>query len=357
MTNSPPKMFRIRHLSFLIPLLQALRIYRTRMGQNRTFHISLYSPTLQKEKKNNMENENIITVDIKDFKDNDHLLDYVDNDFAIVNSMEGAPYSHETIRLECFLIGICIEGRIQMDINHKTYKLQEGDLFLGLPNTTISHTMLSPNNKIRIAGFSTGFLQRILRMEKDTWNTAIHIHNNPVKTVGEDKDTEVFGCYRNLIMAKIVDEPHCYHKDVMRHLFSALFCELMGNLSKEISTSDETDNFQKEGITQADYILRKFAELLSKDNGMHRSVSYYADALCYSPKHFSKVVKQACGKTPLDLINQTAVEHIKYRLKHSDKSIKEIAEEFNFPNQSFFGKYVKAHLGMSPAQYRIAKEE
>ena len=84
--------------------------------------------------------------------------------------------------------------------------------------------------------------------------------------------------------------------------------------------------------------------MLSKDNGIHRSVGYYADALCYSPKHFSKVIKQACGRTPLDLINENAIEHIKYRLKHSDKSIKEIAEEFDFPNQSFFGKYVKSYL-------------
>lgn len=304
-----------------------------------------------------MEKENIRTVDIKDFKDNDHLLDYMDDDFAVVNSMEGAPYSSETIRLECFLIGICIDGCIQLDINFKTYKLQAGDSFLGLPNTIISHAMLSPNYKIRLAGFSTRFLRRVLRMEKDTWNTAVHIHNNPVKTISEDKDREVFECYRNLIMAKINDEPHCYHKEVMQHLFSALFCELMGSLSKETPIPPETNNLEKEGITQANHILRKFAELLSKDNGMHRSVSYYADMLCYSPKHFSKVVKQASGKTPLDVINETAMEHIKYRLKHSNKSIKEVAEEFNFPNQSFFGKYVKAHLGMSPAQYRNLKEE
>ena len=113
----------------------------------------------------------------------------------------------------------------------------------------------------------------------------------------------------------------------------------------------------KESIKQSDYILCKFFEMLSKDNGIHRSVGYYADALCYSPKHFSKVIKQACGRTPLDLINENAIEHIKYRLKHSDKSIKEIAEEFNFPNQSFFGKYVKSYLGMSPARYRNTKEE
>lgn len=142
----------------------------------------------------------------------------------------------------------------------------------------------------------------------------------------------------------------------MQHLFAAIFCEMMGYLNKEIADSEKA-KLSKEGIKQADHILRKFMELLSKDNGMHRSVTYFADALCYTPKHFSKVIKQACGRAPLDLINETAIEHIKYRLKHSDKSIKEIAEEFNFPNQSFFGKYVKGHLGTSPIRYRSTKEE
>lgn len=303
-----------------------------------------------------MEKENIKTVDIKDFKDSQHLLDYIDDDFAIVNSLEGIPYSNETIRLECFLIAVCIEGCIQLDINYRTYQLQAGELLLGLPNTIINHTMLSPKYKVRLAGFSTRFLQRIIKMERETWNTAVHIHNNPVKTVGDGDDKSVFGFYRDLIVAKINDEPHYYHREVMQYLFSALFCEMLGQLHKELECSDSADR-PKESIKQADYILRKFMELLSKDKGMHRSVSYFADELCYTPKHFSKVIKQACGRTPLDLINEVTIEHIKYRLKRSDKSIKEIAEEFNFPNQSFFGKYVKMHLGTSPASYRSRKEE
>lgn len=36
-----------------------------------------------------MEKENIITVDIEDFKDSQHVLDYIDDDFAIVNSLRG----------------------------------------------------------------------------------------------------------------------------------------------------------------------------------------------------------------------------------------------------------------------------
>ena len=101
-----------------------------------------------------MEKENIMTVDIEDFKKSQHILDYIDDDFAIVNSLDGIPYSNDTVRLNCFLIAVCAEGCIQLDINYRTYQLQAGDLLLGLPNTLISRTMLSPKYKIRLAGFS-----------------------------------------------------------------------------------------------------------------------------------------------------------------------------------------------------------
>ena len=43
---------------------------------------------------------------------------------------------------------------------------------------------------------------------------------------------------------------------------------------------------------------------------------------------------------------------LRVMLKTSPKSIKEIAEEMNFPNQSFMGKYFKLHVGITPSQYR-----
>lgn len=78
-----------------------------------------------------MEKENIKTVTIEDFKNSQHILDYIDDDFAIVNSLDEIPYNNEVVRLECFLIAVCIEGCIQLDINNRTYQLQPGDLLLG----------------------------------------------------------------------------------------------------------------------------------------------------------------------------------------------------------------------------------
>ena len=42
----------------------------------------------------------------------------------------------------------------------------------------------------------------------------------------------------------------------------------------------------------------------------------------------------------------------KAKLKSTDMTIQEIAYSLNFPSASFFGKYFKRHLGMSPLEYR-----
>lgn len=300
-----------------------------------------------------MEKGIIKNVSIEDFKTNENFVNYVDDDFMVINSLENVPYSNGTVRLNCFLLISCLEGSIQLDMNDKTYQLQKDDLIFGLPSVIISHTMLSPQHKISIIGFSTQFLQRVFKMGKNEWNTATYLRNNPIKHVEGNKYI-IFRYYEDLIMTKINSEPHPYHRESMKYIFSSILCEIIAIVTKEVP-KDETEN--KNETKQHEYIFRRFIEKLSKDNGMHRSVSYYADALFYTPKYLSKVIKDACGKNPSTLINEYTMEHIKYQLRNSDKSIKEIAEEFNFPNQSFFGKYVKAHLGVSPQQYWDEKEK
>ena len=100
-----------------------------------------------------------------------------------------------------------------------------------------------------------------------------------------------------------------------------------------------------------------YLDLVMKDDGTHRTVTYYADKLCYSPKHLSTIVKHVCGRSPLKIINEHAIEKIKYQLQNTDKSMKELTDEFNFANPSFFGKFVKQHLGVSPQQYRNMPKE
>lgn len=108
---------------------------------------------------------------------------------------------------------------------------------------------------------------------------------------------------------------------------------------------------QKE-LSSAENLFKKFINLLSSFAPQERKVTFYAEKLFVSSKYLSKVSKSQSGYTASELINKFVTREIEFMLKHLDKSIKEIAHEMNFPNTSFFGKYVKANLGISPRQYR-----
>ena len=83
-----------------------------------------------------------------------------------------------------------------------------------------------------------------------------------------------------------------------------------------------------------------------------RSVNYYAKELFLTPKHLSSVVKEVSGKTAGEWIDNFVLFEAKSLLRSSQKNIQEIADELNFANQSFFGKYFKHYTGMSPKEYR-----
>lgn len=83
-------------------------------------------------------------------------------------------------------------------------------------------------------------------------------------------------------------------------------------------------------------LFPRFLVLLQNNKVKHRQVTDYASVLYVSPKEYT-------------------LSDIDYYLRSAEYSVKEIANILGFPNPSFFGKYVKEHLGMSPMEYRNKK--
>lgn len=45
-----------------------------------------------------MKKGTVTTIGIEDFKANSHIIDYVDDDFVVINSLENLPNSNDTVR-------------------------------------------------------------------------------------------------------------------------------------------------------------------------------------------------------------------------------------------------------------------
>ena len=100
-------------------------------------------------------------------------------------------------------------------------------------------------------------------------------------------------------------------------------------------------------------IFVKLITLISEHYQKERSVSFYADRLCLSPKYLSSMVKGICGYTVQDLVFKAIIRRAIFLMTSTSKTIQEISDELSFPNASAFGTFFKKHTGLSPKNYRV----
>ena len=71
-----------------------------------------------------------------------------------------------------------------------------------------------------------------------------------------------------------------------------------------------------------------------------------------TPAHFSSTIRKASGHSPLVIITGMIIMNAKAQLKSTRLPVKEIAFSLGFSNLSFFNKYFRKHVGMTPQEYR-----
>ncbi len=99
-------------------------------------------------------------------------------------------------------------------------------------------------------------------------------------------------------------------------------------------------------------ISSKFMALVQKHFKEERFLEFYANILEISPKHLSRTIKATTGFSAVEWIERYVILEAKVLLKSTNLNIQQISDELNFPSQSFFGKYFKKNVGMSPKEFR-----
>lgn len=95
-----------------------------------------------------------------------------------------------------------------------------------------------------------------------------------------------------------------------------------------------------------------FLSLVQEHFKNERFLDFYAKQLGISPKHLSRTMKSVTGYTAVEWIERYVILEAKVMLKSTNLSIQQISDELNFPSQSFFGKYFKKNVGVSPKEFR-----
>lgn len=112
---------------------------------------------------------------------------------------------------------------------------------------------------------------------------------------------------------------------------------------------------QIEGSNRKEELFKKFINLVHTHCSTQRDVAFYAEQLCISTRYLSNITKEIGTTTAKEIIDGFLILELKVALQSTDLSLKEIAEKYRFPDQSFFGRFFKKHTGMSPKAFRAKK--
>lgn len=151
----------------------------------------------------------------------------------------------------------------------------------------------------------------------------------------------------SLLSETLANLRHCYRVELVYYYFLCFMCELGNILYKR-----EKEEMQRYVVSKQEFLTMEFMKLVQQYAYYERNTMFYADRLCISAKHLTRIVKGVYGKTPHTAICEEILHTaIKY-LDDDQLSVQQVAEQLSFADQSSFCKFFKKYMHLSPMEYR-----
>lgn len=281
----------------------------------------------------------------------DFKIGYSDNEIVIVDSIQQfAETCNAHVAMNAIVI--CTSGKAQAQMNGVQMEFRKNQVGIIPQNVMITDVMVSPDFNLRGIFLTNRILRSFLNEKISVWNDMMYIHRQHVVTMDEDETLFYTHFYDMLTLAVEKGKENPFHTEIIQSLLRSAILGLCGEMKWMLAQTDSklsTLN-DKQSTTQSHF--QRFLDLLHTTDVKHRTVEAYANDLFISPKYLTTICKKNSGKTANEWITEHVIEDIRYYLKQTDLSVKQICNQLGFPNPSFFGKYVKDHFGMTPIEFR-----
>jgi AraC-like DNA-binding protein len=268
---------------------------------------------------------------------------FLDDDLLLTEHINEAPMPTEPRKMNIIIIGLCTQGEIIYKLDTQEQVIKPGDILIVSERHVVDSYRHSPDMQGLCMMMSLHFFHEIIQNIRDVSSLFLFARSHPVMSL-EQKEIDTFKAYFNVIKQRLGDKSNHFHKDLIRTLLLAMFYDL-SNIIYRVQNNDRPRS-------RAESIFLDFIRMVEKNCRTERRVGWYAQQLSMTPKYLTECVKQISQRTPNEWIENYVSLELRVQLKNSNKSIKEIANEMHFPDQSLMGKYFKKIVGLTPLQYR-----
>ena len=270
-------------------------------------------------------------------------VSYKTKELAIIDDLRDLPPNRN------YVIGfnvavLCTGGKMEFDVGGEHLTMHNGQVLICHSHLKVTNLATSSDFKCRVLCVSDRILKNILQAQINIWNFALYQCHYSILDVNT-KYAEVFR-----EMAKLFHHAEGpFKQEILISMLRATFLMLCERLTEtqEYSIQETDGESSRPGI-----LFQQFLALIQQRRIKKISVTQYAKELQVKPKYLSAVCLKISGKSPIEWITENVIQDICQYLRCTEYPVKEISNILGFPNPSFFGKFVRKHLGCTPTAYR-----
>ena len=285
-------------------------------------------------------------------RDGTYRIDDSD-DLVVMENIDWASIPSGKFYTENHRIGfICTAGRAQFEYDGVKYTIEKNDLFLYMRRNIISNFMASSDFNCRQIWFTRSEMWNLNMYSDTNLMDMVYLKQHP-KAHLSDEDMSLLESYFQLLFHRMKDSSPILYHDIVRSLVSTLMLEMLALMRRDEEKKTEQDyqGDNSSGVHRR-RLADQFMRMAEQSDGRIRKVDEFASQLNITPKYLSAILKEILNCRPSAVIQLFTMKAIEQRLRFTDMTMQEIANDLNFPNASFFGKYFKEHAGMTPLEYR-----
>lgn len=251
------------------------------------------------------------------------------------------------IALKYTMMALCLDGTVSYEMN-----MEHGNLRKGMC-VCYPHIML-----MGPVATSDDFKARVFLMHDDLLlNSLAGIETSVLQMVFTHpiplgKDRQRWDLTNRLLECLAIQgnianqgELTSTNKQIISQLIRSLFLNIVEYYS---ANSDS----ELPAYTMADTYFRRFLQLIDIHLKQEHEVTFYAKKLNITPKYLSEICKSKTRRKAKEIVSAILLNRIKNDIIMSGLSIKELAAEYGFADQSSLGKFFRKMTGISPIQFR-----
>ncbi|WP_300790534.1 AraC family transcriptional regulator [uncultured Bacteroides sp.] len=267
-------------------------------------------------------------------------FDYSENE----KHVRGLSFVNYPMKLSFTIAILIVSGGINVKINLEDFEAREGDAITVFKGNIGEFCSMLPDTRMAVIAFSDDFFNVVKNIDMALFIQQ-HIYTNPVLHLDRGFIDEALDIYRRM-KSKLAETDNFFREGALHGYTQVLMYNAYNYFTKMKNNVEDTSEYNRN-----QEIYKHFMKAVQKNYMQERSITYYADLLCISPKYLSQVIKNVTGRLAGEWIRDYVILEAKALLKSNKYTVQQVCDMLNFANQSFFGKYFKKRTGMSPKAY------